>query len=101
MTTTLQFGDLSTRRPDEDRRMPNSAGSIIAVSYEARRFGVKRNMMAPEARKLCPELVIVQVPTSHGKADLTPYRRAGRQVSAAARSSHSRLRWLVPTRCAV
>jgi nucleotidyltransferase/DNA polymerase involved in DNA repair len=36
------FGDLATRRPDENRHMNNSNGSLIAVSYEARAFGVKR-----------------------------------------------------------
>lgn len=74
------FGDLSTRRPDESRHMNDSNGSLIAVSYEARAFGVKRNMRGDEARKLCPELQIVQVPTAHGKADLTAYRAAGKEV---------------------
>jgi nucleotidyltransferase/DNA polymerase involved in DNA repair len=36
------FGDLSTLRPEEDRIKPDSNGSIIAVGYEARAFGVKR-----------------------------------------------------------
>jgi hypothetical protein len=39
-----------------------------------------RNMSAPDARKLCAELVVVQVPVAHGKADLTIYRDAGAQV---------------------
>lgn len=55
------YGDLRQYKPEEDRLMPDSNGSIIAVSYEARSFGVKRNMMAQEAKKLCPELNIVQV----------------------------------------
>jgi nucleotidyltransferase/DNA polymerase involved in DNA repair len=38
----VQFGDLSTLRPEEDRIKPESNGSIIAVSYEARKHGVKR-----------------------------------------------------------
>lgn len=39
-----------------------------------------RNMRGDEARKLCPELQIVQVPTANGKADLTAYRAAGKEV---------------------
>lgn len=40
-------------------------------------------MRAPrgdEARKACPEMVLVQVPILHGKADLTIYRDAGSRV---------------------
>ena len=48
----------------------NSNGSIIAVSYEARAAGVKRIMRGREARRACPQLQMVQVPTRHGKADL-------------------------------
>lgn len=44
---------------------------IIAVSYEARAFGVKRNMWAADAKKLCPDLQLARVPESRGKADLT------------------------------
>lgn len=36
------WGDLKPLRADEDRLFPDSNGSIIAVSYEARKFGVKR-----------------------------------------------------------
>ncbi|NWH75818.1 POLH polymerase, partial [Piaya cayana] len=46
-------------------------GGIIAVSYEARAFGVSRGMWATEARALCPELALVRVPQARGKADLT------------------------------
>ncbi|KAI8465336.1 MAG: hypothetical protein J3K34DRAFT_525446 [Monoraphidium minutum] len=77
------FGDLRTLPPEPaERRImpPANKGSIIAVSYPARAFGVKRNMNAVEARKLCPELIAVQVPVAHGKADLTIYRDAGAQV---------------------
>jgi hypothetical protein len=42
--------------------------------------GVKRNMRGDAARALCPELQLVQVPTAHGKADLTLYRDAGKRV---------------------
>ena len=56
------WGDLKELAPQDERRlMPDSNGSIIAVSYEARAFGVKRNMMGKEAKKLCPQLNIVQV----------------------------------------
>ncbi|NXM40288.1 POLH polymerase, partial [Gymnorhina tibicen] len=51
-------------------------GGIIAVSYEARAFGVSRGMWASEARALCPELALVRVPQARGKADLTRYREA-------------------------
>lgn len=44
---------------------------IIAVSYEARAFGVTRGMWASEARALCPELALARVPQARGKADLT------------------------------
>jgi hypothetical protein len=37
-----QYGDLSTLRPSDNRIFPDSNGSIIAVSYEARAAGVKR-----------------------------------------------------------
>lgn len=56
------------------------SGSIIAVSYEARAVGVKRIMSGAEARKVCPEMILVQVPTSHGKADLTIYRDASANI---------------------
>jgi nucleotidyltransferase/DNA polymerase involved in DNA repair len=38
----VQFGDLSTEKPEDDRIKQDSNGSIIAVSYEARKYGVKR-----------------------------------------------------------
>ncbi|NWR73864.1 POLH polymerase, partial [Centropus unirufus] len=46
-------------------------GGIVAVSYEARAFGVSRGMWASQARALCPELALVRVPQARGKADLT------------------------------
>ena len=39
-----------------------------------------RGMRGDQARKVCPEVQLVQVPTAHGKADLTLYRDAGKQV---------------------
>ncbi|CAN0064976.1 unnamed protein product, partial [Ectocarpus sp. 13 AM-2016] len=65
-----------------NRVVEGSASSIIAVSYEARPFGVKRGMKAGDARKLCPELSLVQVPTRNGKADISLYRHAGERVVA-------------------
>ncbi|XP_053238830.1 DNA polymerase eta isoform X2 [Podarcis raffonei] len=55
-------------------------GGIIAVSYEARAFGVTRNMFAADAKKLCPDLLLARVPEAHGKADLTKYREASVEV---------------------
>ena len=55
-------------------------GSLIAVSYEARAQGVKRNDRGLEAIQKCPELFIVQVPVKHGKADLTLYRNTSRRI---------------------
>ena len=46
--------------------MPAAAnGSIIAVSYEARKRGVTRFFRAREALAVCPELVVVQAPPAH------------------------------------
>ncbi|NXU85119.1 POLH polymerase, partial [Xiphorhynchus elegans] len=55
-------------------------GGVIAVSYEARAFGVSRGMWASEARALCPELALARVPQARGKADLTRYREASAEV---------------------
>ncbi|KAI8486930.1 hypothetical protein Bbelb_354380 [Branchiostoma belcheri] len=55
-------------------------GGIIAVGYEARAKGVTRQMRGDEAKKKCPEITLVRVPESRGKADLTRYRDAGREV---------------------
>lgn len=55
-------------------------GGIIAVSYEARACGVTRNMWAADAKKLCPDLLLARVPEAHGKADLTKYREASKEV---------------------
>lgn len=45
--------------------------SIIAVGYEARAFGVTRNMMGDDAKKLCSDIQFARVPEVRGKADLT------------------------------
>ncbi|XP_047471761.1 DNA polymerase eta-like [Penaeus chinensis] len=55
-------------------------GGIIAVNYEARAFGVKRGMRGDEARGKCPDIHLVQVPVNRGKANLTKYRDAGKEV---------------------
>ncbi|XP_041468176.1 DNA polymerase eta-like [Lytechinus variegatus] len=55
-------------------------GAIIAVSYEARKFGVTRQMRGQEARQKCPDIQLVTVPEKRGKADLTRYREAGAEV---------------------
>ncbi|KAL8513273.1 hypothetical protein ACS0TY_019467 [Phlomoides rotata] len=55
-------------------------GGLIAVGYEARKYGVKRSMRGDEAKKVCPDIHLVQVPVSRGKADLTVYRDAGSEV---------------------
>ena len=52
-------------------------GSIIAVSYEARARGVTRFFRGKEAVAHCPEIVLVQVPTAHGKSDMSLYRAFG------------------------
>ncbi|KAK9812531.1 hypothetical protein WJX73_006603 [Symbiochloris irregularis] len=75
------YGDLKSYKPEDDRVFNSSNGSLIAVSYEARAAGVKRGAMrGDEARKVCPELQLVQVPTANAKADLTHYRDSGKQV---------------------
>ncbi|XP_066928129.1 DNA polymerase eta-like [Clytia hemisphaerica] len=55
-------------------------GGIIAVSYEARKFGVTRQMRGDEAKRKCPDIKLFQVPESRGKADLTMFRDAGAEV---------------------
>ncbi|XP_037414142.1 DNA polymerase eta-like isoform X2 [Triticum dicoccoides] len=57
-------------------------GGLIAVSYEARKFGVKRSMRGDEAKNVCPGINLVQVPVSRDKADLNVYRNAGSEVIA-------------------
>jgi DNA polymerase eta len=64
--------------PNDPGRLKNdSNGSFIAISYEARKHGVKRGMRGHEARKLCPDLQLVQVPTRFGKANLEHYKACG------------------------
>jgi DNA polymerase eta len=37
-------------------------------------------MRGDDAKKVCPEIELIQVPVAHGKADLTQYRDAGSEV---------------------
>ncbi|CAL5373954.1 unnamed protein product [Camellia sinensis] len=37
-------------------------GGLIAVSYEAYKYGVKRSMRGDEAKQVCPQIQLVQVP---------------------------------------
>ena len=83
------YGDLRTRSMDDDSRVidrttmkdhPDSNGSLIAVSYEARAQNVRRNDRGKDAMAKCPELIIVQVPVKNGKADLTIYRSASERL---------------------
>lgn len=39
-------------------------------------------MRGDEARRVCPDIELIQVPVAHGKADLTQYRDAGTEVSS-------------------
>lgn len=55
-------------------------GGLIAVGYEARKDGVKRSMRGDEAKQVCPDIQLVQVPVARGKADLSIYRNAGSEV---------------------
>lgn len=55
-------------------------GGIIAVSYEARKCGVTRQMRGDDAKAVCPDIALVPVPESRGKADLTQFRDAGADV---------------------
>ena len=75
--------DVQTISASENRRnLPHQRGTIIAVSYEAKKAGVKRlaGANAEQAKAICPELVTIQVPTKHGKADLSLYREASRDM---------------------
>ncbi|KAK0634694.1 hypothetical protein B0T17DRAFT_478969, partial [Bombardia bombarda] len=55
--------------------------SILATcNYEARRRGVKKLMLIADAKKLCPELVIVE------GEDLTPFRNVSKKLYALLRA---------------
>ncbi|XP_034937142.1 DNA polymerase eta [Chelonus insularis] len=55
-------------------------GSIIAVNYEARDFGVTRHMKGNEAKEKCPNIQLVTVPPLRDKPDTGRYRVAGKEV---------------------
>lgn len=57
-------------------------GGIIALNYVAKARGVKRSMRGDEAKNQCPDLELVRVPVIRGKADLSKYRNAGKQVAS-------------------
>ena len=80
----FERGGVREMRAEDDRELRGGFEnhSLIAVSYEARARGVKRNMRGGEAKALAPTAVVVQVPTRRSKADLTTYRRAGSAVAA-------------------
>ncbi|KAI8897839.1 hypothetical protein BC833DRAFT_592240 [Globomyces pollinis-pini] len=50
---------------------------ILAVSYSARKFGITRSTTVQEAKELCPDLVLVHVPT-YSPDDPIPKYRTGR-----------------------
>ncbi|GMT18142.1 hypothetical protein PFISCL1PPCAC_9439, partial [Pristionchus fissidentatus] len=62
----------------------NGQSGLIAVSYEARPFGVKRGMTAKQCKELCPEIEICLVPQGEyaDKADIQKYRDASAEVFA-------------------
>jgi DNA polymerase-4 len=55
-------------------------GVVAAASYEARTFGVRSAMPMAQARRLCPDLVVV-------RPDFARYRDASRRVMAILRSA--------------
>ncbi|KAG0451338.1 hypothetical protein HPP92_013738 [Vanilla planifolia] len=82
------YVQVEQRKQPELRGLPTAVvqynewkgGALIAVSYEARKFGVKRSMRGDEAKMVCPSIHLVQVPVARGKADLNSYRSAGSEV---------------------
>ncbi|PKA46673.1 DNA repair protein REV1 [Apostasia shenzhenica] len=82
------YVQVEQRKQPELRGLPTAVvqynswkgGGLIAVSYEARKFGVKRSMRGDEAKMVCPEIQLVQVPIARDKADLNTYRNAGSEV---------------------
>ncbi|KAM3961755.1 LOW QUALITY PROTEIN: DNA polymerase eta [Aphomia sociella] len=60
---------------------PWKGGGIIAVNYVARAMGVTRHMRGDEAKEKCPEIQLPSVPCLRGKADISIYREAGKEVA--------------------
>ena len=50
------------------------------MSYEARKFGISRQMRGNDAKEKCPDVNVIYVQENRGKADLTIYREAGAEV---------------------
>ncbi|KAF8358290.1 polh-1, partial [Pristionchus pacificus] len=71
----------------------NGQSGLIAVSYEARPFGVKRGMTANQCKELCPDIEICLVPQGEyaDKADIQKYRDASAEVFAVLGSIDSRI----------
>ncbi|KAJ0982898.1 hypothetical protein J5N97_011153 [Dioscorea zingiberensis] len=82
------YVQVEQRKKPELRGLPTAVvqynawkgGGLIAVGYEARKFGVKRSMRGDEAKEVCPDIQLIQVPVARGKADLKSYRDAGSEV---------------------
>lgn len=60
---------------------PWQGGGIIAVNYQARAKGVTRHMRGDEAKQLCPDIILPQVPQVRDRADISKYRDAGKEVA--------------------
>ncbi|KAF9416460.1 hypothetical protein HW555_006221 [Spodoptera exigua] len=60
---------------------PWQGGGIIAVNYVARARGVTRHMRGNEAKEKCPDIELPSVPCQRGKADISKYRDAGKEVA--------------------
>lgn len=58
------------------------ASRCIAINYVAKARGVTRSMRGDEAKQICSDLQLIRVPVVRGKADLSKYRNAGKQVAA-------------------
>jgi DNA polymerase-4 len=56
------FASIEQRRDPRLRGRPVivGAGVIASCSYEARRFGLKAGMTLPEAKRLCPQAVVLE-----------------------------------------
>ncbi|CAH0718758.1 unnamed protein product, partial [Brenthis ino] len=60
---------------------PWKGGGIIAVNYVARAMGVSRHHRGNEAKEKCPDIQLCSVPCLRGKADISKYREAGKDVA--------------------
>ncbi|KAK6102639.1 impB/mucB/samB family protein [Brugia pahangi] len=71
----------------------NRGGGLLAISYEARPFGIKRGMFPEQAKTLCSELTLCYVPVGEhvDKADITRYRDASAEVFKVLHEFNSRI----------